>query len=106
MSFFNLQTARVDIDEENYVELRQPTIADRQKIMEPIAHLMSENEMLFGMSAQMSAVTTLLKEWYGPGFAGFECIPDNIKNLPPEIFDIIAKEAVALISETPEAEKK
>lgn len=102
MSFFTQLTEVVQIDDDNSVTLKMPSVEDRIKIMEPIAHLIEENEMLFGLRAQMAACITLVLSWHGPGFEERGVTPENIKALPPVVFDKIANHAVQLVGMTEE----
>jgi hypothetical protein len=91
----------------NTVMLRQWTTAERNRILS-MGHVngdgLSPDTDLLALT--MEAVNSSVVAWSGPDFEGRPATPENIAQLPPDVFDIIAKACQRMITGLTDDEKK
>jgi hypothetical protein len=91
MSFFDRQTATVEIDDENRVVIRKLTYGERQRCLSVAARGKldqgGESVDLDPGRLALERLSVAIVSWEGPGFDGRPVSRENIEALPPEVLD-------------------
>jgi len=107
MDYFNKLTKRVDLDDENWVEIQQMTWGDSKKSLERAMQMGQGNQIRIDPGAvQVEQMVLSIKSWGGPGFGDRPVNRANILALPQFIGDKLAEEIEAINSPIPDDEKK
>lgn len=111
MSFFDRQTATVEIDAENSVVIRSLTYGERQRCISLAAKQLVDdlgNESLDIDPGRLALerVATAIVSWDGPGFDGRAVSRANIEALPPEVIDPVTLALGGLGRGASDGEKK
>lgn len=106
MGFYTTPTFSVQLDEENTVVVRRPTVGERNKAFARAEANARGNNIGFALVLQQELLKAAVVSWSGPGFEGREPSEENIDALPPDVADRIMDEAAQFMEGLTLAEKK
>lgn len=110
MSYFDLPTKTVNIDDENSFTIRKMTYGERQSILEQVLKVKGDmsGEGSFDMDVSEMKIKTLetcLVSWDGPGFDNRLVNLKNILELPNWVAEKMVEEIDSFNSSLSESEK-
>ena len=103
MGFFTSTTKVVDLGDGNTVTLRKVTFAQYAEAQSAATHIVGEALQLDWPRLRAEVLKRSVAEWTGPGFEGLPPTAENIGNLPWEIGNKLAEQAMELATAGPEA---
>lgn len=103
MSFFTPTTKVVDLGDGNTVTLRKVSFAQYAEAQSAATHIADESLQLDWPRLRMEVLKRAVATWDGPGFDGLPPTAENIGNLPWEIGNKLAEQAMELATAGPEA---
>lgn len=109
MNFFEPQRLRIDIDAENWVEVRKLTFGEVQDITAKFAtydEASGRTVVLDSVGVGNAVILASVCDWGGPGFDGRPVTPENVRDLPPSIVAQFAEATNRLNSDLSDDEKK
>lgn len=105
-SFFTSQSKRIDLDGENWVEIKRLTWGESKQTISK-ATAAKDGEMIVDLGlVQQNQLVAAITNWGGPGFESREPTRENILALPVTLGDRIVEEIDALNGELTKDEKK